>query len=90
MIRIEGDGMDMDALESTFLDRGLSSAAQLGINANTSRIKNVETTFGANYKYGDTQTGSRSERTTYQADGNLVTTRDNGGRRFEHNVVPTL
>ncbi len=90
MIRIEGDDLDMDALESTFLDRGLSSAAQLGINANTSRIKNVETTFGANYKYGDTQTGSRSERTTYQADGNLVTTRDNGGRRFEHNVGTNL
>ena len=90
MIRIEGDDLDMDALESTFLDRGLSSAAQLGINANTSRIKDVETTFGANYKYGDTQTGSRSERTTYQADGNLVTTRDNGGRRFEHNVGTNL
>ena len=90
MIRIEGDDLDMDALESTFLDRGLSTAAQLGINANTSRIKNVETTFGANYKYGDTQTGSRSERTTYQADGNLVTTRDNGGRRFEHNVGTNL
>ena len=90
MIRIEGDDLDLESLESTFLDRGLSTAAQLGLNANTSRIKDVETTFGANYKYGDTQTGSRSERTTYQDGGDLVSTRENGGRRFEHNVGTNL
>ncbi len=90
MIRIGGDDLDLASLESTFLDRGLSTAAQLGVNANTSRIKNVETTFGANYKYGDTQTGSRSERTTYQDSGDLVSTRDNGGRRFEHSVGTNL
>lgn len=90
MISIGGDDLDLESLESTFLDRGLSTAAQLGLNANTSRIKDVETTFGANYKYGDTQTGSRSERTTYQDGGDLVSTRENGGRRFEHNVGTNL
>ena len=90
MIRIEGDDLDLESLESTILARGLSTAAQLGLNANTSRIKDVETTFGANYKYGDTQTGSRSERTTYQDGGDLVSTRENGGRRFEHNVGTNL
>lgn len=90
MIRIEGDDLDLESLQSSFMDRGLSTAAQLGLNANTSRIKDVETTFGANYKYGDTQTGSRSERTTYQDGGDLVSTRDNGGRRFEHSVGTNL
>ena len=90
MIRIEGDDLDLESLQSSFMDRGLSTAAQLGLNANTSRIKDVETTFGANYKYGDTQTGSCSERTTYQDGGDLVSTRDNGGRRFEHSVGTNL
>ena len=90
MIRIGGDDLDLESLQSSFMDRGLSTAAQLGLNANTSRIKDVETTFGANYKYGDTQTGSRSERTTYQDGGDLVSTRDNGGRRFEHSVGTNL
>ena len=89
-VRIEGDDYDLEELSSTYMDRGLTTAGQLGINANTSRIKNVETTLGANYKYGDTQTGSRSERTTYQADGDLVSTRDNGGRRFEHTLGTNL
>ena len=89
-VRIEGDDYDLDELSASYMDRGLSTAAQLGLNANTSRIKNVETTLGANYKYGDTQTGSRSERTTYQADGDLVSTQDNSGRRFEHTLGTNL
>ena len=89
-VRIEGDDYDLDELSASYMDRGLTTAAQLGLNANTSRIKNVETTFGANYKYGDTQTGSRSERTTYQADGDLVSTQDNSGRRFEHTLGTNL
>ncbi len=89
-VRIEDDDYDLEELSSTLMDRGLSTAAQIGVNANTSRIKNVETTLGANYKYGDTQTGARSERTTYQADGDLVSTRDNSGRRFENSLGTNL
>ena len=91
-IRIEGGDMDIDteSLANSYLDRGLSTAAQAGLNFNTSRIKNVETTFGANYKFGDSQSGSRSERTTFQAEGDLVSTQDNGGRRIEHNVGTNL
>ena len=91
-IRIEGGDMDIDteSLASSYMDRGLSTAAQAGLNFNTSRIKNVETTFGANYKFGDSQSGSRSERTTFQAEGDLVSTQDNGGRRIEHNVGTNL
>lgn len=87
-VRIEGE--DLGEIASSLADRGLSTSAQLGVNLNTSRIKDVETTLGANYKFGDTQTGSRSERTTYQEDGVLVTNRDNSGRRLEHSVGTDL
>lgn len=62
--------------------QGLSSAAQIGANYNTSRIKDVETTVGANYKYSDTDTGSSSERTTYQDSGNLNASTQNSGKQF--------
>ena len=42
----------------------ISSAGQLGVNANTTRIKNFESTIGANYKYGDSRSGAKSFRTT--------------------------
>ncbi|MBR5661401.1 MAG: TonB-dependent receptor [Bacteroidales bacterium] len=65
---------------------GLSSAAQFGVNANTSRIKDVATTVSANYKYGDTRTGSTSARTTFQEDGDIFSTSENSGRQFRNSV----
>ena len=67
---------------SSSLDQGLSSAAQLGVNANTSRIRDVETTVSANYKYADTDSGIRSARTTWQEDGNLLAVTENSGKKF--------
>ena len=64
------------------MNQGLSSAAQLGVNANTSRIKDVETTVSVNYKYTDTDSGTRAERTTYQEDGNLSSTTENKGKSY--------
>ena len=69
---------------------GLSAAAQIGINANTSRIKDVETTVSANYKYSDTDTGSRSERTTYQDDGDLLSTNENTGKAYANSVSANM
>ena len=66
---------------------GLSNAVQLGANANTTRIKDVETTVGANYKYSDTESGSRSRRTTYQETGDLVSTQDNSGSQYSTSVT---
>lgn len=66
--------------------QGLSTAAQIGVNANTSRIKNVETMVGASLKYSDTDTGSRSERTTYQDDGNLLSTNENCGKAYANGI----
>lgn len=63
-------------------NQGLSTSAQLGVNANTSRIKDVETTVAANYKYADTDSGSRLERTTFQQDGDIVSLQDNNGKQY--------
>ena len=76
--------------EATTLDQGLSSAAQLGINANTSRIKDVETTFSVNYKYIDTDSGTRADRTTYQNDGNLSSSSQNKGKSYTNGLGANL
>ena len=74
-----------DDRERLTSDSGLlSSAAQLGVNVNTSRIKDVETTLSANYKYGDMISGAESERTAYQDDGDLLSTAVDKGRQSSH------
>ena len=85
LVYIDDDG---EATAST--GQGLSTAGQLGLNANTSRIKDVETTVGANYKYTDTDSGTRSSRTTYQEDGNLHSTEDNTGKAYNQSVSANM
>ena len=82
--------VDSDRNETSSLTSGLTTAAQLGVNVNSSRIKDVETTASANYKYGDTVSGSRSERTTYQNDGDLVSVSENKGRQFSNTLRADL
>ena len=77
--------IDEDGERST-LNQGLSTAAQLGVNANTTRIKDVETTVSANYKYTDTDSGTMSERTTYQNDGNLLSSSKNTGKQYANSL----
>ena len=69
---------------------GLSTSALLGVNVNTSRIKDVETTLAGNYKYGDTKSGKQSYRTTYQENGNLYYSSENSGRSFGNSVNTNL
>ena len=77
VVVISGDG------ESTSsLDQGLSTAAQVGVNANTSRIKDTESTVSVNYKFSDTDNGTRSSRTTHQEGGDLLSSSDNFGSRI--------
>ena len=64
----------------------IASAAQFGVNANTSRIKNFETTLGTNYKYGDSRSGSKSFRTTYQGDGDIFTSSTSSDRDFSNSL----
>ncbi|MBP5218283.1 MAG: outer membrane beta-barrel protein [Bacteroidales bacterium] len=63
-------------------DMGLSSAAQAGLNLNTSRIKDVESTLSASYRYTDTDTGSETYRTTFQEDGDIFTSASRSGKSF--------
>ncbi len=72
--------------ERTSSDQGLSTAAQIGVNANTSRIKDVETTVSVNYKYTDTDSGTRSDRTTFQDGGNLSSTTENSGKSYANGL----
>ena len=61
-------------------NQGLSTAAQTGVNANSSLIKDVEATVSANYKYSNTDSGNKSSRTTWQDDGNLLSLSENHGK----------
>ena len=73
---------DEDGEENMSMGQGLPTAAQLGVNANTSRIKDVETTVSVNYKYTDTDSGTRADRTTYQDDGNLSSKAETSGKSY--------
>lgn len=63
---------------------GITKVGQLGLNANTSRIKDVETTISANYKYGDKETAARSLRTTYQDGGDLESIGDDSSHQYSY------
>ena len=62
MVFIVSDG-DNNWISSA---QGLSTSAQAAVNANTSRIKDVETTVGVNGKYTDTDSGTQASRTREQ------------------------
>ena len=79
-----------DAGERSTANQGLSTAAQLAVNANTSRIKDVETTVSVNYKYTDTDSGTRADRTTYQEDGNLSSTTEDIGKSYAHGLSANM
>ena len=79
-----------DEGEQRTQDQGLSTAAQLAVNANSSRIKDVETTASVNYKYTDTDTGTRTGRTTFLDDGNLSSTTENHGKSYDSGISANL
>lgn len=81
---------DDDGESSSSLSQGLSSAAQLGVNANTSRIKDVETTASVNYKYTDTDSGTKADRTTFQDDGNLSSSTQDSGKQYARSARANL
>ena len=82
--------VDSNGERSSSLDQGLSSAAQLAVNANTSRIKDVETTVSVNYKYTDTDSGTRADRTVYQEGGNLSSSSENTEKTFANGLSANL
>ena len=82
--------IDRDRERTSSLTSGLSSSAQLGANVNSSRIKDVETTVSANYKYGDMVSGVKSGRRTYQTDGDLFSNREEHGRQYSNSLSSNL
>jgi len=69
---LEDAGLDLSDLSALTAGAGLTSQAQIGVNANTSRIQDTETTAMVNYNYRDNLGGSRTYRTTFQDTGNLL------------------
>ena len=83
--------VDESGLTVTFMDEsgevstmggGLSTAYQAGLNLNTSRIKDVETTVSASYTFSDTDSGTKTARTTSQEGGDLLTDDERTGKQF--------
>ena len=68
------------------LSQGLTTAAQLALNANTSRIKDVESTVSVNYKNTNTDSGSKADRTTYLEDGNLASSSRDSGKQYANSL----
>ena len=82
--------IDDEGEEHSSSDQGLSTAAQLGVNVNTSRIKDVETTASVNYRYADTDSGTKVGRTTYRDDGNMFSTTENSGKSYVNGLSTNM
>ena len=78
-------GMDDEGAVG-ILSQGLTTYAQLGFNANTSRIKEVESTVSVNYRNTDTDSGNRADRTTYLDSGNLKSSSQDRGKQYANSV----
>ncbi len=88
MIYYGPSGMEEDDYSSM---RGIGTAANAGLNYNTQRLKNFETSVSANYKHGTKDARTRSSRTSYQQEGQpLVTDADKEGFGEEDSINATF
>ena len=76
--------------EVNLVEQGLSTATQFGFNANSSRIKNVESTVSVNYKNTDTDSGNRADRTTYLEGGDLNSSSEDSGKQYATSLNANL
>ena len=65
---------------------GLSKQAQLGANFNTSRVKDVEITAASSYKFGHTDAATKTLRTTFREDGDLLSESTDKGSQWGNTV----
>ncbi len=72
------------------LNQGLSTAYQLGLNFNTGRIKDVESTVSTSYTFSDTDSGTKTTRTTGQDGGDLVSDDTRTGKQYGHKYTADL
>ncbi len=82
--------MSDDSGDAVYLNQGLSTAYQLGLNFNTGRIKDIETTIGTSYTFSDTDSGAKTSRTTSQEGGDLLSDDIRTGKQFGHKYAADL
>ena len=91
---IDDSGMFMVAMDEDGnveqMSQGLSTTAQIGLNANTSRIKGVESTVGVNFKNADTDSGFESDRITFLDDGDLGSSSGKRGKNYANALTAKM
>ena len=65
---------------------GLTKQAQFGANVNTARVKDVELTAAASYKFGHTDAATKTLRTTFREDGDLLSESTDKGAQWGNTV----
>ena len=65
---------------------GLTKQAQIGANYNTSRVKGVEITAGSSYKFSHTDAASKTCRTTFRQDGDLLSETTETGKQWGNSI----
>ncbi|MBQ3722967.1 MAG: outer membrane beta-barrel protein [Bacteroidales bacterium] len=65
---------------------GLTKQAQFGANYNTSRVKDVEITAGSSYKFSHTDAATKTLRTTFREDGDLLSESIDKGSQWGNSV----
>ncbi len=75
----EGDASDSS--------QGLKTLAGVGVDYFTTRLKDIESTVGVNYKYTGTRTGSLSERNAFQEEEFMNSTTSKSGNRASNAVT---
>ena len=65
---------------------GLTTSAQLGVNGVTTRVKDVELAASSSYSYSGTQSASKTLRTTFQEEGDMLSESTSKGFRQGNSI----
>ena len=68
-------------------EQGLVTAAQTGVNYFTTRLKGIETSASANYKFTNTETGTSSELNEFGEEEFMSSKASTSGNTLVHNVT---
>ena len=65
---------------------GLTTSAQLGVNGVTTRVKDVELAASTSYNYSGTKSASKTLRTTFQEEGDMLSESTDKGFRQGNSI----
>ena len=65
---------------------GLTTSAQLGVNAVTTRVKDIELAASTSYNYSGTKSASKTLRTTFQEEGDMLSESTDKGFRQGNSI----